>query len=390
MQITGTDRMEPFKNVFSPRLVACLADHLQKHLRDFDRPAFERPVLADLEALELKQRVQLIADHLHLALPTNHKKRARTLMGMLHPDAFDHTDQPSDAEGICGWGIMPLTRVVGQHGLDDFEGSLDLLKEMTKRFSAEFDIRYFLQADQDRALTVMRGWIDDPNRHVRRLVSEGTRPRLPWGIQLNGLMQDPAPVLPILTALRDDPEDYVRRSVANNLNDIAKTFPDLVAELAHDWLQDAGKERQKLVRHACRSLIKAGHPGALEAFGLGAPKISLEALTIASRKVRFGGTLDFSAELRSTGKQDQSLVIDYVVHFLKANGQRAGKVFKWKTLTLPPGETLSLARSHPIRPITTRRYYEGTQAVSLRINGQDHGYVEFELLVPGGDSGKGA
>lgn len=382
--------MEPFKNVFSPDLVACLADHLEKHLGRFDRAGFEGPIVEGLDARELKERVQLIADHLHLALPDKPKARARVLRAMLHPDELDHANQPSDGDGICGWGIMPLARVVGQQGLDDFEGSLELLKEMTKRFSAEFDVRYLLLADQARALAVMGGWIDDPNRHVRRLVSEGTRPRLPWGVQLTELIANPKPILPILEALRDDPEDYVRRSVANHLNDIAKDHPDLVARLAGKWLKGADDNREKLVRHACRTLIKNGHPVTLEAFGLGAPKIELAALTVETDEVRFGDALTFSAELRSSANAPQSLVIDYLLHFLKANGQRAGKVFKWKKLTLAAGETVSLQRSHPIRPITTRRYYDGTQALSLRINGRDYGLAEFELIVPGGDSGKGA
>ena len=180
--------------------MTCIADHLQKHVVSFERKAFEDPIHKALEDLELKQRAQLIADHVHLALPDIPKARARVLRAMLH---VANVDQQSDEHGIGGWGVFPLTMVVGQHGLDDFEGSLSLLKEMTSRFSSEFGVRYFLLADQDRALSIMLGWIDDPNRHVRRLVSEGTRPRLPWAMQLPRLIDDPAPVLPILEALRE-------------------------------------------------------------------------------------------------------------------------------------------------------------------------------------------
>ena len=201
--------MEPFKNNVSLQLVACIAGPLQKHVSSFDRDSFEAPIQRDLETLELKERSQLIADQMHLALPIDHQERSRILMAMLHPDEDNHANQPSDEQGICGWGISPLTAVVGQHGLDDFDGSLRLLKEMTKRFSSEFDIRYFLLADQERALNIILGWVDDPNVHVRRLASEGTRPRLPWAMQLSQLRINPRPTLPILEALRDDREEYV-------------------------------------------------------------------------------------------------------------------------------------------------------------------------------------
>ncbi len=381
--------MEPFKNVFSAQLVACIADHLQKHVDGFDRGRFEDPVLEELESLELKARAQLIADHVHLALPEEHDERLRILKSMLHPVEDYKADSPSDHDGIRGWGVLPMSMVVGQHGVGDFDGSLSLLAEMTKRFSAEFAVRYFLLDDQARALNIMDGWATDPSQHVRRLVSEGTRPRLPWAMQLPQLIADPSPMLPILEALRDDEEEYVRRSVANHLNDIAKDHPDLVARLGKEWMKDADKNRERLVRHACRTLIKQGHPVALEAFGFGPPELELESLTIDTPIVNFGDSLGFTAGLRSMSDKPQSLVVDYLVHFRKGSGRLVGKVFKWTSFTLVPGQVHMLERSHPIRPITTRRYYAGLQGLSLRINGRDFGYAEFELNVPvlnvGGD-----
>ncbi|MHA1567142.1 MAG: DNA alkylation repair protein [Alphaproteobacteria bacterium] len=373
--------MEPFKTLFSAQLVVCLADHLQRLVQGFDLPVFEGAILAELEGLELKARAQLIADHVHLALPADHGARAGILEAMLHPDELNRADCPSDGDGICGWGILPLTMMVGQHGIDDFERSMGLLKAMTKRSSSEFGIRYFLLADQGRALKIIGGWVMDPNRHVRRLVSEGTRPRLPWAMQLPQLMDDPSPMLPILKSLRDDEEEYVRRSVANHLNDIAKDHPDLVGDLAKDWMSGADKKRQKLVRHACRTLIKQGHRGALEAFGLGDPDVVLESFEIETPRVEFGGALCFEADLVSSSAKAQALVIDYVVHFRKANGKLVGKVFKGTKITLKPGERHSLRRSHAIRPITTRRYYAGQHALSLRINGHDFGHESFELII---------
>ncbi|MGB1258116.1 MAG: hypothetical protein ACPG51_19740, partial [Thiolinea sp.] len=240
--------MEPFKNLFSPQLVRCIAQHLQLHLPGFERQAFESAILSQLEQLELKDRSQLIADHIHAVLPAEHAVRHQILLQMLHPETLDNEGQSSDEQGIRGWGIYPLTMVVGQHYGTAFDEAMAVLKEMTKRFTAEFEIRHLLLDDQERALNILAGWVDDTNRHVRRLISEGTRPRLPWGMQLTALVQDPLPTLPLLTALRDDNESYVRRSVANHLNDIAKDHPDLIAEIAQEWMQGADKNREKLLR----------------------------------------------------------------------------------------------------------------------------------------------
>ena len=376
--------MEPFKNKISPEFVQCLANHLDRTIVGFQKTAFEREILGQLQQLELKQRARLIADVTTKHLPDALESRFSILRSLLHTDPEGVVDRDSDENGICGWGMMPLGMIVSDSGLNDFDASFDLMKEMTKRATAEFDVRPFLAKDQERALSIMTPWTEDPNVHVRRLVSEGTRPRLPWGMRLNQLIEDPTPTLPLLEALKDDPEEYVRRSVANHLNDIAKDHPALVSDIAANWLKDATQQREKLVRHACRSLIKSGYEPALRAFGLNAPEIQLEDLSIETVNVRFGSSLSFSAALKSTAMRPQDLIIDYVLHFQKANGKLAPKVFKWTKATLDPGTVHRLSRFHPIRPITTRTYYGGTQAVSLRINGQDFGYQEFDLEMPDG------
>lgn len=371
--------MEPFKTAYSSALVACLAQHLTRHHKGFDVRVFKAAILPRLEALELKARAQLIADTLHQTLPADPADRARVLTAILHPDPLDHANQQSDDDGICGWGVLPLTMVVGQHGIADFDRSMALLAEMTKRFSSEFGIRHFLIADQARALRILDGWLDDPNRHVRRLISEGTRPRLPWAMQLPALIADPSPVLPLLTRLRDDPEAYVRRSVANHLNDISKDHPGLVTDIARDWMKGAGKDRQTLIRHACRSLIKKGDTAALAIFGREKPQLATLALQLSSSAVRMGDGLDITAELRSTSGTEQHLTIDYVLHFLKADGRLSPKVFKGSNLTLGPGQVHVFCRTHRFREVTTRRHYAGMQAVCLRINGMDTDPVTFRL-----------
>jgi 3-methyladenine DNA glycosylase AlkC len=371
--------MEPFKTFLSPEVVRLTGDHIARHLPGFDARAFAAPVIEALPALELKARAQAIADALHAHLPPDGDLRARVLTAALHPDPLDHAGLPADASGLCGWAVLPLTMVVGQHGVGDFARGMEVLREMTKRFTAEFGIRHFILADQARALSILGGWLSDGNRHVRRLISEGTRPRLPWAMRLPALMRDPAPVLPLLDALRDDPEPYVRRSVANHLNDIAKDHPALVVSVAQAWMAGAPPERAALLKHACRSLVKAGNGAALSLFGHAAPEVRVGALSVTP-EVREGGTLRIACDLTSASRTAQNLAVDFVIHFRKANGRLSPKVFKGAVIALAPGETRTFARDFPFRPVTTRRHYPGRHAVSLRINGQDTPLAEFVLV----------
>lgn len=373
--------MEPFKNLISEDVVTLIGLHLGKALPDLDKDAFVASITPHLAQLELKQRVQFISEKMLTVLPSNVLERNKILVAMLHPDKLDHTVKPSTQEGLCGWGVWPLTDVIGRSGLDGFEDSMRALREITMRGTSEFDVRPFIEADPKRALSIILGWAGDENEHVRRLASEGSRPRLPWGMRLKSVIADPAMTIPILQALRDDPSEYVRRSVANHLNDVAKDHPDLVAGIASDWMQDASKNRQKLIRHACRSLVKQGHKETLAVFGLGSPFISEPQIEIITGSVMLGGALEFRVTLSSKGHEPQKLLIDYVVHHRKANGTLAPKVFKWKQPTLQPNETVTYARQHAIRPITTRKYYSGEHALSLRINGQDFGRAVFELKI---------
>ncbi len=373
--------MEPFKNLISRDVVTLIGTHLSKSLPDFDREAFATSILPGLERLELKQRVQLISEKMLAVLPDDVQERNKILVGMLHPDKLNRAVEGSTTDGMCGWGVWPLTDVIGRSGLGDFDGSMRALREITMRGTSEFDVRPFIDADPDRALSIMLEWAGDENEHVRRLASEGSRPRLPWGMRLKSLMADPAKTAPILERLRDDPSEYVRRSVANHLNDVAKDHPDHVAKLAARWIEDASLERQKLIRHACRSLIKQGHSGALAVFGVLPPETSKPTIEIETPLITLGEFLEFKITLRSTSAKPQKILIDYVVHHRKANGTQAPKVFKWTQMILQPNETIELSRRHAMRPITTRKYYSGKHALSLRINGQDFGRSHFDLAI---------
>jgi 3-methyladenine DNA glycosylase AlkC len=376
---------EPFKNFFNAGLIDRMAVHLAaRGAGSFDGPAFAARARTGLEALELKARSDLIARALDAHLPGGLDAACALMLAALHPETDASDDAvPADDRGIRGWAVMPMADVVAARALADpdpgaFDRAMDTLAAMTQRFSAEFAIRPLFLHDPDRALAHVRRWTGHPNRHVRRLASEGTRPRLPWGLRLAPFVADPGPLIPILTRLRDDPEDYVRRSVANSLNDIAKDHPDLIAGLAADWLADAPAPRARLVRHALRTLIKQGHPAALGALGHGPASVSLDTLAVTPR-IRFGETLDIALTLRSADTEPRKIVLDYVIHHVKANGATSPKVFKWRTLTLAPGETLRLARRHAIRPITTRVYYDGTHRLEIVANGSVLGGADFEL-----------
>jgi 3-methyladenine DNA glycosylase AlkC len=371
--------MEPLKNLFSPDLVAWTGFHLQRIAPDISAPPFVETVTARLPSLELKERAQLIADALHVLLPKDPARRFPILRAMLHPDEGEDADRTSNEDGLRGWAIMPLTLLVGQHGLGEFDAAMALMRDMTKRFTSEFGIRYCLKHDLPRGLAIMEDWVDDPNPHVRRLVSEGSRPRLPWAMQLPALMADPTPMLPLLARLRDDPSDYVRRSVANHLNDISKDHPGLTVDLGRDWAKDAPPERLSLLKHGLRTLIKKGDPGALEIFGRNAPAVSASLLRLSASGVVMPGVLVFEAEIASLADQPQMLTVDYVIRFRKARGASAPKVFKGGSMTLAPGECRLFRRSHAFRPITTRRYYAGEHSIFLRINGVDQDPALFDL-----------
>ncbi|MEM8813982.1 MAG: DNA alkylation repair protein, partial [Pseudomonadota bacterium] len=267
---------EPFKTFFNPDMIALMGTHLARASDTFDQGRFVGLATDNLDALELKERSRQIRDALQTCLPSGFRDACSILNAALHPeDDVDLSQTCMDEYGIRGWAVMPMTEFVAENGLDDFDYAMDILKEMTKRFSSEFAVRAFIARDQDKAMTIMTGWTEDANYHVRRLASEGSRPRLPWGGNLAMFISDPEPVIDLLEHLKDDPSDYVRRSVANSLNDIAKDHPDRVAEIAGIWLKHADGNRRRLVRHACRTLVKQGHKPTLDALGFGKPDVEL-------------------------------------------------------------------------------------------------------------------
>ncbi|WP_254705527.1 DNA alkylation repair protein [Streptomyces vilmorinianum] len=249
----------------------------------------------------------------------------------------------------------PVNAAVAERTLahNVFEPALDLLADLTPRLTAETAVRRFLQHDLQRALRTILPWTAHPDPHVRRLASETTRPRLPWAPRLPALVADPTPALPVLDALYRDPSEYVRRSVANHLNDISRDHPDTAVATAARWLTDPAPTTRATVRHGLRTLVKAGDPQALALLGHD-PDATLHVTgpEVRTPEVRVGGELAFRYQVTNTGSRAASLAIDYVIHHRKADGPLSPKVFKLTTRTLEPGEQWSGLRRHSFRPLT--------------------------------------
>jgi 3-methyladenine DNA glycosylase AlkC len=371
---------EAFKNLFNKEIICGISKQFQRHWHEFESESFVRVASDNLDALELKERSQQITNAMIEYLPTDFEKAGEIMLASLNIPADDHVFAESvDADGIGGWAVMPMADYVGLRGLDDFDLSMHLLKQMTKCSSSEFGIRHFLLDSPRKTLAVLYSWTSDNNQHVRRLVSEGTRPRLPWAMRLPEFIKDPAPLFGLLENLKDDEKEYVRRSVANNLNDIAKDHPDMVADVAARWMEEASQERIKLVRHACRTLIKSGHKGALKTLGFAAPKIRKVDIEMLTPEVKFGDSMEFTLSLCSDSNAEQALMIDYIIHHKKANGSTSPKVFKWKNIALLARKTLISTRKHVFKKITTRAYYPGMHRIEVVVNGVSVGEANFEL-----------
>lgn len=372
---------EPFKNLINTEVVQAIGHHLKRVEPGFDRRGFAARALARLDTLELKARVLQVADALVATLPADVDRAAGLLEASLGPPGAgdDLSALRTSEHGLAGWAVWPLTEAIARLAIDAPERGLAALHAMTQRLTAEFAIRPFIVRHPAVCYATLARWVRDPSAHVRRLVSEGSRPRLPWGLRLQALVLDPTPTLPWLAALQDDPSEYVRRSVANHLNDIAKDHPALVAEWLVRHLPGASPERRALLRHASRTLIKQGDPAVLAAWGLGQAFRGEAEWTAAPTRVAIGGEMTLRLVLRSTAAKPQRLVIDYAVHHVKANGSTSPKVFKGWAIELGPREERALERRHSFKPVTTRRYYPGVHTVDLRINGQVLGETALHL-----------
>ena len=363
------------RDVFNEEAVGQLALSLANIWHKFDANGFSQTINSQLRLLSFSQRAALIRDSLWKYLPKDYPRALEIIL-----NALPSKIPGCEFTGFDRFMVMPQNDFVAKYGLDYYDLSMPALYEMTQRFTAEGAIRAFILKFPEKTLAVLSEWAEDENCHVRRLVSEGTRPRLPWAIQLKPFIEDPRPVLKLLEKLKADPELIVRRSVANNLNDIAKDNPDQVVKTLRRWSKINDEGTHWLIRHAARTLIKQGNKEALAVLGYDSDVgIALSKIQLDAPAVKMGGEINFAFEIKSTSRKTQRLVIDYIIHHRKANGRLMPKVFKLTKKDLAAGESLQISKKHSFRPISTRKYYRGTHYLEIQVNGALFGKVDFEL-----------
>lgn len=352
---------------FQPSFIEELGYQVNKHWNRFDTKAFQAGVLdQQWDSLELKGRMGHIADKLFHHLPAEFPKAIEILS--------------KTAPNFSGFDAMVFPDFVGKYGLDHWEASMNALELFTQYSSGEFAIRPFLIRHQGNTMKKMLSWSKHENQHVRRLSSEGCRPRLPWAMALPQFKQDPAPIFPILENLKADHSTYVRKSVANNLNDISKDNPATMLALCKNWIKGP-KETQWIIKHGLRSLVKKGSPSALEILGFKPVDIQLEKFTLSPKRIKLGESIRLKFDLVNHSKSCANVVVDYIVHFKKANGSNTPKVFKLTSLEMGTNTRHRFTRDHKIVPITTRTYYSGEQRVEIQVNGEVLGSKAFKLTV---------
>jgi 3-methyladenine DNA glycosylase AlkC len=362
------------KDLYSPEFYERFSVVLEKLIPDFDPQVFQKLIFDETwESRELKDRMWHTSQVLHRFFPKDFKKSGQLIIELVDTLVADgFTD--------AGLQFMCLPDYVERYGVDDLETSLEVFEHLTAFASCEFAVRPFIVHYPEKMIKKMVDWSKHPNEHVRRLASEGSRPRLPWAMALPKFKKDPMPVLPILENLKNDESEYVRRSVANNLNDIAKDNPRITLEVCQRWFGETN-ETDRLVKHACRTLLKAGNTEALQLFGYGDPEhFVISNFQVETPEVQFGEEMIFSFQVSNIAKISQLVRLEYGMYFMKANGNLSKKVFKISEKPIDAGSRHLVTRKQSFKPISTRKYYPGRHEVSIIINGEEKARKNFELL----------
>ena len=368
---------EPLKNMFSRPLLENFSQQVYTVWPSFDRTAFLDRVFDPAWAQrELKQRMRHIAESLRAGLPPAYPAALDVVTGVAEQWLRTH------GEGMK-FEYCFIPDFVEVYGLDDPERSIPALALVTRWCSAEFAVRPFLRRYPERMYPQMLAWSADASPMVRRLASEGFRPRLPWGMGVPALKRDPSPVLAVLENLKADPDETVRRSVANNLNDISKDHPTLALDIARRWLGQH-PDTDRLLRHALRGLLKKGHADALAQFGFDQELsgIAVEHLKV-SAAVAVGGVLDFSFSVKNTSGTGRQIRLEYGIDYRTGSGKTSVKVFKIKEMTLGAGQSDANRKSQRFTDFTTRKHYPGTHRLRILVNGKEMAEKAFEVQLPG-------
>lgn len=354
--------MEPLKNLYNSKSLAWLNFHLS-HNSSYSFTKLEN---LNLEHLELKQRVELIAHCLSECFPSKINKISEIIQQSLAPerDQLDHYVNDTN-DKLHGFILWPVTHFISTYYSDEFDESMHLLYEITKRFTCEFAIRTFIEKHEIKTFKLLNQWVKDPSPHVRRLVSEGTRPYLPWGKHVECLFQNNTRSLKLLEHLKDDPSEYVIKSVANHLNDYSRFDTSLLKKTLKAWNND---RRKKLIRRASRTLLKQGDPLVLKLNGYSSsPKVVMSNFKISNKKIKIGDDLIIELSLINNDVARHRFLLEYEVDFLKANGKYSTKVFRFKDICLLPSEKITLTKTVHTKQVTTRKIYAGQHYISCRI-----------------------
>jgi len=375
---------EPFKNMYNEQFFDRFTKDLKLVVPDFDARGFVSQIMDnEWENRELKQRTAHIATILKKFLPADYKTAIAKILELLdhvekvQPDFSKIDDTKFGLTLEYGW---ILDNYVELHGLDDYETSIKAIERITQFASCEFVTHPFIVKYPDEMMAQMLAWSKHEHWGVRRLASEGCRPRLPWAMALSDLKKDPTPIIPILENLKNDPARFVRLSVANNLNDIAKDNPKIVIELAKRW-QGVSEEVDWIIKHGCRTLLKQGNSEVMELFGLGGVKnISIEDFQISTPKVKVGDSLEFGIKLLNNNSKKAKIRFEYGIYYQKANGTLTKKVHKISEKEYAANSTTSITRKHSFKVVTTRKFHLGLHQIAVIINGNEFEKRDFELV----------
>lgn len=376
---------EPFKNMYNELFFDRFSKDLNLIIVSFDSQKFVSQIMDDeWENKEFKQRIAHITKILKTFLPEDYKEAIAKILELLdyvekrQPDFSKIDDKKFGLVLEYGW---ILDNYIEQYGLDDYATSIKAIERITQFTSCEFSVRPFIIKYPDEMMEQMLLWSKHEHWGVRRLASEGCRPRLPWAMALPHLKKDPTPIIPILEKLKNDPAKFVRLSVANNLNDIAKDNPEIVIDLVKRW-KGKSEEIDWIIKHSCRTLLKQGNREVMELFGFGAVEknISIENLQISTPKVKVGNSLEFSFNLLNSNTEKLKIRLEYGIYYQKANGSLTKKVHKISEREYVGSSTTQVTRKHSFRVVTTRKLHLGLHQVSVIINGKEFQKHSFELI----------
>jgi 3-methyladenine DNA glycosylase AlkC len=358
--------------MYNPQFFEKLCPVLKEVIPQFEERQFVYNVFdTTWPELELKQRTRHVTKALRKFLPTDFSKAADMVVTISNLIREKQIEQR--------YPYIFLPDFIELYGLDHFQISMKAIEESTKLISAEFAIRPFLLRYPSETLNCMMKWSKHPDAAVRRLSSEGCRPRLPWGIGIPNLKKDPSLILPILENLKADPAESVRRSVANSLNDIAKDHPDVALRIAKKW-QGRTAATDWVVKHGCRTLLKKGDQSILKLHGFNPRATAIIDKLQVSRYVGIGDYMDFSFSFINKEKHSTLFRLEYAIEYLTRSGKKSIKVFKITENTFASSQPVYFKKRQSFKDFTTRKHFKGKHRIRILSNGKELASKEFFVI----------